>query len=198
MSSLSPTGLLGRGIAAIGAVLSAVSLFPEAFTDGISYWDGYERMDIIILVLAVVAFLFLLLSVAALEIFFLFGVGAIGGFGLGLFSQALIEFSGDAGLGAYLANGGSAAMVAGALIALIPAMLGRPKQREEYAFLPPETAREPAPSPPPPVEAEPEAAAPATEQAAAPATAAGWYADPAGQARLRYWDGQAWTEQTQE
>ena len=29
--------------------------------------------------------------------------------------------------------------------------------------------------------------------AAAPA---GWYQDPQGQARLRYWDGRAWTEHT--
>ena len=25
---------------------------------------------------------------------------------------------------------------------------------------------------------------------------AGWYPDPQGQARLRYWDGGAWTDQT--
>jgi uncharacterized RDD family membrane protein YckC len=31
---------------------------------------------------------------------------------------------------------------------------------------------------------------------AAPAQPAGWYADPSGQTRLRYWDGSAWTEHT--
>ncbi|MEA2352254.1 MAG: hypothetical protein QOJ14_668 [Thermoleophilaceae bacterium] len=30
----------------------------------------------------------------------------------------------------------------------------------------------------------------------APTQPAGWYADPSGQARLRYWDGSAWTEHT--
>ena len=30
--------------------------------------------------------------------------------------------------------------------------------------------------------------------AAAPAVAAGWYADPAGRFELRYWDGSTWTE----
>jgi Protein of unknown function (DUF2510) len=46
-----------------------------------------------------------------------------------------------------------------------------------------------APAPPPPAKA-PE---PAPAAAAAPA---GWYADPSGQARLRYWDGSSWTEST--
>lgn len=30
----------------------------------------------------------------------------------------------------------------------------------------------------------------------APAVPAGWYADPSAQARVRYWDGSAWTERT--
>ena len=37
---------------------------------------------------------------------------------------------------------------------------------------------------------------PAQPAAPAPAQPAGWYADPSGQARLRYWDGAAWTEHT--
>ncbi|WP_371176738.1 DUF2510 domain-containing protein [Buchananella felis] len=41
-----------------------------------------------------------------------------------------------------------------------------------------------------------DAAAPAA-QAAAAAPVAGWYADPANAAQLRYWDGTAWTGQTQ-
>ncbi|WP_371164783.1 DUF2510 domain-containing protein [Buchananella felis] len=41
-----------------------------------------------------------------------------------------------------------------------------------------------------------DAAAPAA-QAAAAAPVAGWYADPANAAQLRYWDGAAWTGQTQ-
>jgi hypothetical protein len=43
--------------------------------------------------------------------------------------------------------------------------------------------------------ATPPGAAPAAGAAAGPP--AGWYPDPQGQARLRYWDGAAWTEQTQ-
>jgi uncharacterized RDD family membrane protein YckC len=37
---------------------------------------------------------------------------------------------------------------------------------------------------------------PAQSAPAAPAQPAGWYADPSGQTRLRYWDGSAWTEHT--
>ncbi|MEA2397776.1 MAG: hypothetical protein QOK25_1332 [Thermoleophilaceae bacterium] len=62
-------------------------------------------------------------------------------------------------------------------------------------------ATPPAPSPSPAAEpsqvppvrpAVPQPAPPA-EQAGPPA---GWYPDPQGQARLRYWDGGAWTDQT--
>jgi hypothetical protein len=44
----------------------------------------------------------------------------------------------------------------------------------------------PAPTPSPTPAAQPDASAPA----------AGWYPDPQGQKRLRYWDGGRWTEQT--
>jgi hypothetical protein len=53
-----------------------------------------------------------------------------------------------------------------------------------------------------PTEAQPAAAQPAAAQPAAaqPAAASGpkadWYPDPQGQARLRYWDGTQWTDQT--
>lgn len=65
------------------------------------------------------------------------------------------------------------------------------------------TAQEPAAAA---VEAAGHVAEPAAQQAggqetAAPAVqaapAAGWYADPANAAQLRYWDGAAWTNQTQ-
>lgn len=43
----------------------------------------------------------------------------------------------------------------------------------------------------------PAAAAPPPVQAqAAPAPAAGWYPDPTGQARERWWDGSQWSDQT--
>jgi hypothetical protein len=55
----------------------------------------------------------------------------------------------------------------------------------------PAPAATPAPTPTPTPEPTPAPAAPAS---AGPA--AGWYPDPQGQKRLRYWDGSRWTEQT--
>lgn len=53
--------------------------------------------------------------------------------------------------------------------------------------------------PPPAAGAPPTQAAPSPEPAAQPAAGgpkADWYPDPHGQARLRYWDGSKWTDQT--
>jgi hypothetical protein len=52
-------------------------------------------------------------------------------------------------------------------------------------------------TPPPMAPARPEAAAPpAQPPAGGPGQPAGWYPDPQGRARVRYWDGQAWTDHT--
>jgi uncharacterized RDD family membrane protein YckC len=42
----------------------------------------------------------------------------------------------------------------------------------------------------------PPVATPVAQPQSPPAQPAGWYDDPSGQARLRYWDGSAWTEHT--
>jgi uncharacterized RDD family membrane protein YckC len=55
------------------------------------------------------------------------------------------------------------------------------------SFGPPPPGGAPVNTPPPPVNAPP------SPQGAQPAN---WYPDPHGQARLRYWDGQRWTEHT--
>jgi hypothetical protein len=169
------TGYAGRAIAAVGAVMLIVSLFPDAYSSSLSYWDSYRRMDVVILVVAVAAILLLLGSLYALGELLLFAVGVIGGFGLGFFLSQLIEFGlDDAAAGVYLASLGSAIILLGAGVALVPALAARAGDWQGFAFVPSEPTTAPA------------------------ATAAGWYADPSGQARLRYWDGQVWTEQTQQ
>lgn len=55
------------------------------------------------------------------------------------------------------------------------------------SFGPPPPSGSPVNAPPPPVNAPP---------APPDAQPANWYPDPHGQARLRYWDGQRWTEHT--
>ena len=59
----------------------------------------------------------------------------------------------------------------------------------------PEGSRAAAPPVAPPAAAPP-AAAPQAGGPPAAATPAGWYADPWGQSRLRYWDGRQWTPHT--
>jgi uncharacterized RDD family membrane protein YckC len=55
----------------------------------------------------------------------------------------------------------------------------------QQAFAAPPPAGAPVSAPPPPAQAQQQGAQPAN-----------WYPDPHGQARLRYWDGQRWTEHT--
>jgi hypothetical protein len=74
---------------------------------------------------------------------------------------------------------------------------GSPGMARPPAGGPPPGAAPPAPSSPaapaPPAPSSPAAPAPPAQSAGPPA---GWYPDPQGQARLRYWDGATWTEQT--
>jgi hypothetical protein len=192
MRPIHPLGIVGRVIAAIGAAVMALSLFLTAYNtdDGTSYWEAFRRMDILVLVLAAAVIVLLGVSFTALEIGCLFLVGAIGGYGLGLFFFDVFESAVDESIGAYLANLGSAAIVAGAGLALLPVMRAGTTRLEPFAYAP----AEPVPQPPPAPAPAPEA--PVTETPVA-APAAGWYDDPSGRARLRYWDGQAWTEETQ-
>jgi Protein of unknown function (DUF2510) len=83
-----------------------------------------------------------------------------------------------------------------------PATAARPQAPAAPA--PPATSAAPAAAAPPSSPAQPAAApampaqpvAPAEPPAAHAGPPAGWYPDPQGLARLRYWDGAAWTEHT--
>jgi len=174
MSRHSVIGYFGRLVAAGGAVLLVVALFLPAFNfpGEPTYWDLFRRMDVVFLVVGVAALLLLAASLRVLRNLMLLAVAVLGGAGLGFFSADFIELDTDETTGAFLANLGSAAMVVGAAIALLPALLERSGESREPAETP-ETPETVAPGP-------------------------GWYDDPSGQSRLRYWDGQAWTEETQE
>ena len=173
MTPLPFYGWAGRALAGVGALLVIMSLFTE-YAEGTSesLWDVLQRLDVIILLLAVLAILLVVGSLFVLGDLMLFAVGLIGSFGLGYFSPYFIEYTFDKGTAAYFGNIGSAAVLGGAVLALAPALVARESSSRDLSFVHEET---------PPL-------------AAAPA--AGWYDDPSGQARLRYWDGQAWSEQT--
>jgi hypothetical protein len=171
---MSPIGLLGRVIAATGVVLVVVSIFQQPFQDeSRNFRELYERADIYLFVLTAAAIMLLLLSLFVGQALCLYLAGMIGALVLGYFLLLEIElkFEGYA-RGWYLATAGGACVVVGTAVALVPMLLARGEQ-PELAFL----------------SAEP------TEAAEAPQE--GWYSDPSGQARLRYWDGERWSEQTQ-
>jgi hypothetical protein len=60
------------------------------------------------------------------------------------------------------------------VVALAPTLAARAGEATDLAFVPSEPSGSPA------------------------VPEAGWYPDPSGQARLRYWDGRAWSTQTQQ
>jgi Protein of unknown function (DUF2510) len=171
-----PVGFLGRALAAFGALIWIAALFMDLYSGfDSSKWDIYRRVDVISLLLAAAAVLLLIVSVAVAEQLLLFVVGAIGGWLLSFGVADLVESRGpDIAVGGYSAVLGAGLVTAGAAVALIPALGARPGDEQQLAFLPAEAETSPA------------------------APAAGWYPDPTGQASLRYWDGQAWGEQTQQ
>lgn len=102
----------------------------------------------------------------------------------------------SAGIGIFMVIlGGIAGAVMGfmgqASIAANPASAGTFDSRQAIAWVQARTGQAPAQG---------QAPAPAPGQPLAPAAtaAAGWLPDPQGKARLRYWDGAAWTEHTQD
>lgn len=167
------SGLVGRAIAATGAVLLAIALVQSpAEGDSRNFREVYQRLDITILVVVAAVVVLLLVSLAAGQGPALFIVGVLGAVVLGFFLLISIEFKFEGyARGWYLALAGSAGILAGAAVALVP-MLSAREGEPELAFLPAESSRAAAPD-------------------------AGWYPDPSGQARLRYWDGQSWSAQTQ-
>ena len=131
--------------------------------------------------------------------------------------------SDNAALGAFIGLLASAAILAGAILAGRPDLAGRvadaagmaadrPAAAPPAGLAPGTTTAAPGPSASAPstasapttsVQPASGAGAAAATPAASPAQPAesagppaGWYPDPQGQARLRYWDGNAWTEQT--
>jgi hypothetical protein len=69
---------------------------------------------------------------------------------------------------------GAGLVVVGGVVGLAPTLAARAGEATDLAFVPTEPAASPAAPEP------------------------GWYPDPSGQARLRYWDGRAWSTQTQQ
>jgi Protein of unknown function (DUF2510) len=127
----------------------------------------------------------------------------------------------DAGIGAFLGLIASGGILAGAILAERPDLAARvadatgvPADGPPLAAPPaglgssasaaapsarattPPAARSEAPTAAQPAAAAATSAAEPAQAVQSSGPPAGWYPDPQGQARLRYWDGATWTEQT--
>jgi hypothetical protein len=190
--------LVGRGIGLLGALLLLISPFPDLTDGGPSLWDSSDRIDVIVLLGTLAAAALIVADLTTTKPILLLVAGGIGLFLFGVFFPILLESDASA-TGTYLGTLGAVLLVAGSLLAyLVPAPA--PAAGIAPAGPVPAAAATPAPESPAPAPApEPARPAPAPAEPAPASPAlppAGWYEDPSRQARLRYWDGQAWTEQT--
>ena len=197
----SPRANVGHLVAAVGGVLLFGFLFVPWFgvaSRSSSAWETFSLVDIVLCVIAV--------AVAATGLVCVFGSSGrfrliaprvitwCGVIALVLTVAFMIEYtSGDFGsLGVGLKVGSILSLLACLVILVGGILAGRPEllaslRSIEIAPAPP-GGRSEAPTrqfvPPPP---------PATDQVG---KEPGWYEDPRGAARLRYWDGRGWTDET--
>lgn len=185
--------VIGRGVGLLGALLLLISPFLDLGDFG-SLWDIYERVDVLVLLSAIAAGALIVLDLVMRKALLLLIAAGIGLVVFGIYLPFLIE-SGGGGIGAFLGTLGAVLVVVGSVLGYIagPMPVAAPAAAAYAPVAPAPAPAQPAqPAQPAPQPAQP---APAPEPAAS-LPPAGWYSDPSGQARLRYWDGQAWTEQT--
>jgi hypothetical protein len=174
---VTPTGYATRGLVVVGAALWIVSEFLPLYTvasEQVTFWETYRYADVIALVLAAAAAAAAVASLAVRARAAFSAVPIIGGYLLAFVIAILIEAEDiHHGAGTYVGLAGSTAIALGAIATIAPALTRSTAQgADELPFMQDETA---------PAAAEP---------------AAGWYRDPAGEARLRYWDGLTWSDAT--
>jgi len=212
-----PRANIGQIVTAAGAALLALSTFLNWGGEQ-SAWEVFSFLDIVIffLALATAAVAAAHLTGAAANMPILRGdlplwLGVIPAtLAAGILLEALFG-PGSLDFGGWVALLASLAVAAGLVLRERPDLAAK----VEAATANLGSGGTPAPGPAAPASpAQPAAAAPApatppqqpatapqpaATPAAAPASggpAAGWYPDPQGQKRLRYWDGERWTEQT--
>ena len=180
---------VARALGALGAVLAITAIWVEFAPDGTTYWDGSgHATGIAMLILAILTGIGIVLAsltqMRALDQIWLLPALVLGGLDLLLPLEALGAGNiGDLQTGGWLGVAACglflAAGIVNALLALAPAATPAPVATTATAALSVPTGQ-------------PESK-PAPEASGPPA---GWYPDPKGEARLRYWDGKDWTENT--
>lgn len=184
---------LARGIAALGAALGAAAIWVEFGPGGATYWDSpHHAVGITMLVLVILAGIGIFLAAATrlklLDHLWLIPGLVLGGFCIFLPITVVSTGNGSAlKAGAWLGVAAAGVFAVAAVVNAIPV----PEQSAGYAPVAPAAA--PGPAPAAPQEPEP---APAAQPEASASPPADWYPDPTGQARLRYWDGNQWTDST--
>jgi hypothetical protein len=175
MMDVSSAGLVGRGIAAIGALLWILSTFLTTYSSGpesVDFWELTRSSDVVSLVLAVAVLLIVTASVFVTGDVAMSAVAVIAGFLLSLVLVFMLEAREvDIGVGAYLGALGATVMGVGAVATITPALAASARAGEQRLPFMDQAPPAPAGSP-----------------------SAGWYEDPGGEARLRYWDGSRWSD----
>jgi hypothetical protein len=194
---------LGQALTGLGIVL----VFPAIWTDfvaSVSYWDTSlgHGVGTGMLVLAIGAGLLLLASLLGAHSA-LFPIPALVVAGLLLFVplEAAFDHLGELKVGAWLGIAACLAIALGSITMVFtgsatPAAGTTSPPPQPRAAAPTELDLPPTTGGAAPTELDlPPAESPPTGQPVE-TIAAGWYPDPSGESRLRYWDGSGWTEHT--
>lgn len=168
--------VIGRGIAAVGSLLLFLSLFLSYRSGGLRGWETFDKIDIALALLAGSCLIVVVLShfLAAISNWLSLGAACLAAASLGFFALFTAEIGGGFGIGWYLGMFAAGAVVTGALLAFVA-----PAAERNPSTVSPETF-----------------GASVDTAAQAELTPPGWYPDPAGTGRSRWWNGQAWGEET--
>jgi hypothetical protein len=180
-----PLSLTGKAIALCGSVVVCLSLTqPFAAGSDSSFWHEARGAKYFVLGAEALTLVLVFASLFAVAGLLLLGSALLEASVLGAYTFFTLEFI---GLGRAWTLGivGSAIALVGVSVALVPIMAARTSLPDDaVAFLTPAEVT-PAQRP-----------VPSLQHAATDSPEAGWYADPVGEDRLRYWDGHDWSDQT--
>jgi hypothetical protein len=189
LGSLAFTGLVLILVAVLGAIGSTFLHWYGSGSYGQSLWQFTPRSDVGLALVGVATATLALVALTTGQRW----AATLAAVGAGVVSGYVIPYpldlqsGNEAKIGVYMAGGFGVFLLVGAALTAIGAV-AHPSPRP----LPVEGAM-PQAQPQPQAQLIPPRA-PAPPVAAAATPAAGWFPDPSGSGRQRYWDGERWTE----
>jgi uncharacterized protein DUF2510 len=189
---------VARAVGAVAVVLGIVAIWVEFAPGGTTYWDSEGHSEgIAILVLAILAGIGIVLaSLTQLRVLdHLWPLPGLILGGIALFVPLAALGNGNLGemkVGGWLGVASCGLFLLGGVLTALPVAAATPRTAAAPMTLPAAATASTAAAPATPPEPEPEPAPAAQSDS----PAADWYPDPKGEARLRYWDGTAWTDNT--